>query len=183
MSSKVGVFDSLLVGGLVGGAAGIRTSRTFTNAEIKSLPTGAIEIVAAPGAGRILWFHRAIMLFKSGAVAYTNINTTSCSVALCYTGATTMSTYMPNDSSLVELTYVTNFLGSTGGVIWQFHPWTGDYGSFNEWGPIDYVLDMTANANKGFSLFIDNNGSGNLTGGHANNSIVVAVDYSVLTVP
>lgn len=157
-------------------------TRILTNAEIKALPTTPIEIIPAPGAGKILFQMRLIALSKI-VQSYTNIGDTSYIWASCDPGEAD-AIYLPNEAAFDNL--VNSLL-------------TGD-GTRTIWNPVDpYANKVSDNygltggvvldsvdlvENKSFQIFMENSGShtGNLTGGNAANGLQVTVFYSVIDV-
>src|SRR5690242_19531048 len=56
-----------------GGSSVVQTAtKTLTDAQIKALPTTPIELVAAPGSGKVIWWSM-IVLRATIAGSYTNI--------------------------------------------------------------------------------------------------------------
>jgi hypothetical protein len=57
-----------------GGGSGLllKATVTLTDAQIKALPTTPVEIVAAPGAGKLIWPLSAVIVCDTSANGYTN---------------------------------------------------------------------------------------------------------------
>src|SRR5687768_6588521 len=70
----------------------------LTNDQIKALPTTAITLVAAPGAGQMLLLHAAYLLGDTAAGDYTNLADFA-SLAVTYAGGSPVaSQYIAKDS-------------------------------------------------------------------------------------
>ncbi len=146
----------------------VRSRTTLTNAQIKALPTTPVSIVATPGAGKIL-FPVSVTYHGNFQTAYTNVN--------------------PAASLKVEFSGDTTSLFGPGRFLAQAGTWAhGNIGFFRRG-----ALDGQANAALAFALagFDDtaltvamaNASAGNLTGGTANNSLVVETRHIVLDLP
>lgn len=166
---------------------------TLTNAQIKALPTTPFTIVAAPGAGKILWPKNTLLLFNYTA-PYTNINGVS-GLYASITGLTG-STVVQNDSSLnavsgrgfydptTGITLLSEFLAPVVDVgMMLTYPFTDSRGAANWDGPLTYVFGSATVANQPLQLQLNNSGSGDLTGGNAANTLMVVTEYTEITIP
>jgi hypothetical protein len=153
---------------------------TLTNANILALPTTPITLVAAPGAGKIIWPSLITFVFKAGATAYTNISPDGYMFAKWVDDA---SNYIGNDSTIAGFTQLSDLLTSTTGVIQSITCPSSENEDFNDWGITTFVGQSVTNANTALKLTISNAALGNLTGGNAANSLVVIVDYKTITLP
>lgn len=172
------------------GASGIVTRGltlrefTFTDAQIKALPTTPILFGTAPGAGfwnNILY---CTLILDTTAGAYTNINVNSCLFSITHSGLVMGPV---NDStSSPALALATLIFGSAHKIVYAPHvPYSE---AFTVAGTSAWVLnptyDTTASlSNKQFEVAIDNNGSGNFTGGNAANSLIIRLAYITETLP
>lgn len=133
---------------------------TIANANIKTLPTSAIELIPAPGPGKQIVPWLAFCHLKS-AGAYTNFDmSTSLSVA-----------YDTSSNKILTTSAPDLLLGSAVDYNLQL-------GNASGTGDVDAVVENAA-----VKLKFDNGGSGNLTGGNAANVLTVKVYYGVIDVP
>lgn len=167
-----------------------RATLTLTDAQIKALPTTAITLVAATGAGflaRLIAAPSLHLISTSGA--YTNINSTYAALVVSYTdnaGPWASNAVLNDNTTTPAVSQFASFLGTTTDKLaWLSVPnvyaidgagaveWTVN-GSNTDPGPTMSVVE-----NKALVLSMDNNGSGNLTGGNAANSLKVTIYYVV----
>ena len=148
---------------------------TLTNAQIKALPTTGVEIVPAPGDGKVLVLVGGVYCLTT-TVAYTNIHAN----AILFMGGSfnffEVSSYLPAGSS--------GFLQATSNqwaTVTPNNPLRdmggGVYVTQERW---DSVSDI---ANTPYKLYAQNYGSGNFTGGDAGNSLKVTVRYMIEDLP
>lgn len=154
------------------GAAGAIASVTtiLTDAQIKALPTTAVEVVPAPGAGLSLLFIAALFVCDSTAGAYTNINVNARlyiddadegynqSDNIPETGVSAVSFLLGGTISSVRVKMVGNSATSVPPETQGVHE------------------------NAGLRLTGSNVGSGNFTGGNAANTLKVTVLYAAVSV-
>lgn len=138
---------------------------TLTNAQIKALPTTPITLIAAPGSGKrivpIKGVWRAVIV-----AAYTNINATFSKLRLVYgNNLWEASTAVTDGVSPAELS---SLIATTGTRSVPLHEW-------------DDQPQPAANVeNAALGISMDNNSSGDLTGGNVGNSLVVSFSYLVI---
>ncbi len=142
---------------------------TLTNAQIKALPTTPVEIVPTEGAGTIIVPLSVTYKANFAAGAYTNVDNVA-ALHVIYTGET-------------DPEFGRGYFFPSAGR------WTH--------GDVGYIkrrdIPGQALASLGFALAafddtalevaIDNNGDGDLTGGHANNVLIIDTHYKVIDLP
>lgn len=141
---------------------------TLTDAQIKALPTTAVEIVAAPGANLILVPQMVSFVLDCTAGVYTNVNA-------AVTGGVGMNTSYSNVLNGIEPSALEGALGDNS-EAWLFYQRTGAQLDFDKVTWIG-VADF---ANKPLVVVFSNAAAGNFTGGNAANSMTVSVTYLTL---
>lgn len=134
--------------------------KVLTDAQIKALPTTAIEIIPAPGANRVIQPIRITGKVDATAGAYV----------------------LAGHTILGVIPHGSDFSGQN---FWVEDFAMGNLDSASQitlWSPFvaDRVVDMAAFKEKALDLFMD--GGGSLTGGNAANTLTVIVFYSVMDV-
>lgn len=159
----------------------LRVARVvLTDAQIKALPTTAITLIAAPGAG-LTSVPIAYYLVMKAAASYTNINANVFLWARYAGILSEASGYLGNDSGIAAVTQFTDFFAFGAGEKRYPLPPTyfDDRGAANGWGLIgDFFGNAVENA--AIELAVDNGGSGNLTGGNVANTLSVHVIHALL---
>lgn len=152
-------------------------STDITNAQIKGLPNAYVTVVPAPGAGNIIMFHRALLSWDLSGGTYTNVDTQE-SVSLAY------GEWDCDASSPI-------FLPSTASTHWQFlsprlQDATSTLGASYSQQNFDASYGSTSGGiilpNSPLKVVMVNGALGDLTGGHADNTLKVTVYYSVVAV-
>lgn len=146
----------------------------LTDAQIKALPSGAFALIPAPPSGWRLELINASIQTDVVAGAYTNIDGDAWS-SIRTSGGTDYSSYLVNDSG-AGYTFLSQLLTGADrnlSVLEPFQPI-----DTAGWGRISGVFGNNFPA-EGFSFFVDNNGAGNFTGGHASNAMRITTQFRV----
>lgn len=170
--------DLTVTGAIIGGS-GIQVAYVqFTDAQIKELPTTPRQLVAPPGAGKLIVPLFAELYFWFAGGAYTNTDT-----ADAYLGVVWGADFEGGNLQL---------LVNTAGVEASLELVTqiGNHGV--RLLPDTYGVDggeirrtIYPETSVGYPLYLwaNNRGSGNYTGGNAANTLTVAVPYFITDVP
>lgn len=150
---------------------------TLTDDQIKALPTTDVELVPAPGAGKVIYGANGelgLMVISLGGpgAAYTNISSSPKPDFVLYTGA-----------ARIFGLYAKYGVGSS--RLSAFLQWGGPavYAtSYGEVGANEIMQDTSAVADLPLMLAIDNGALGDLTGGDPDNTMSVTVFYAVVDV-
>lgn len=165
-------------------------STTLTDAQIKALPTTPITLVAAPASGFRIKILGGTMRLNNAAGAYTNINTAYCELRVNVTAGWRLAgPVLVNDTEWsVALTGMTDVFGNAATYVLDvptpglLYPVDAGAQSGNSSGQLllnPFNIPPTADVDaKAALLSINNNGSGNLTGGNAANSLKVTLYYA-----
>lgn len=168
--------------GSASGAGILRATASLTNAQILALPTTPVTIIAAPSAGTYITFLGGSLVIDTTGAAYTNIDATYAACAVYYLGDFTQWIAAgPVDDATYSLTRFTQGFGTGAHLLWnlavyQDTPSDGNAGIY--WTLPGLIPEATFNGTA-VAIAMDNNGSGNLTGGNAANSMTVTLYYVV----
>lgn len=165
-----------------GGGSGVvlLATTTLTDAEIKALPTTGKTLVAAPGAGKMLWWRASRVLIDARAGAYTNVNAAADLRVLseAYSGRSIGTTVANSGYLAGQLAQTSNRSTTDLEPALVVDPPAGDiFASLLEW------VDVPNLDNKPLLLDATNGGDGDFTGGHASNGATVYTLYAVLDLP
>lgn len=151
----------------------LSTTIELTNDQIKALPTTGVQIVAAPGAGKIIYPFAALGVFNTGASRYTNI-----------VGAAWDIVWNEDRSASCPLA-VDNFLDTEGIslLVFSFPPSSpGQDGLAGVNITRGHFSALPALENSPLYIKDIFNGVTNYTGGHADNKLKLTVYYVVVEV-
>jgi hypothetical protein len=138
--------------------------KVLTDAEIKALPTTPVEIVPAPGEGKLLVLHGGVLGPMDGA-DYTNINAVA-SAKIAY-GA------VASEDASRAFSISPNILALADTALY--------YIEFGSKAAYDGNETRTQDGiDKGLFLYVDNAGDGDFTGGDPDNAFPVILAYSVI---
>jgi len=159
---------------LGGGGSLLSATVTLTNAQIKALPTTAIEVVANPGATRFIVPISAVLIANTTAGAYTNINAAA-QLSIEYPLINTKAFALVDNNTFGQ---TSNLLDGGNILVAMLSPFininvdTEPCAIFvnNDIGIVDNPLNIVMN----------NSSDGNLTGGDAANTLKVTVYYIVV---
>lgn len=152
-----------------------QTTVTLTDAQIKALPTTGIQIVAAPGANKMIdathyYVHSSIV------DPYTNIDAEA-DLVFYYESGFFIHAGIPNDSA-ESLTHLSDTLGLSLLVrVWRSESFAGAEPAYEN---LPNPVDDSSRNNKPITLQADNQGDGNFTDGNAANTLRVTALYTVL---
>jgi hypothetical protein len=168
---------------------------TLTDAQIKALPTTAIQLVAAPGASHRIKLLGATLRLHMTTAAYTNLNATDATLVIHYGstigGGPWLATPIVNDGTASPaLTELTTFMAaSLHDLVYDLPvPFSVAIDSSTvSGGSAEWVFGIqAANApgptgvdNLGVYISLANGGSGNLTGGNSSQTLKVILYYVV----
>lgn len=144
---------------------------TFTDAQIKALPTVPQTVIAAPGAGRAIFAMPALVqpclvsLSLDWTADYTNIDA-ALTIGFALTGGLVYCDLLNAASK--------QFLAWGADVMWQISP--ADVQATGS-----DIQNWTDFENKPLVLNIKNGAAGNLTGGNAANVLKVTVFYCIVS--
>jgi hypothetical protein len=165
-------------GGGGGGGALSVSSVKLTNAQVLALPTTAVEIVAAPGAGKILvpflaWW------YVNWTADYTNIDPTA-QVGIEF-GSAAASSLAPFIETANKGNQVSNLLadGASHHAFMGVMTYASSLGGIT--AGIGQAVDEPAFTDAALNVFATNGAAGDFTGGDAANEIQVTVYYNTLT--
>jgi hypothetical protein len=156
-----------------GGVLLCTKTQTITDAQVKALPTTAITVVAAPGAGRVVTPIRYLLITDFSAAAYTNLSDGGY-IYIGYDGIESSgrntSAYIA-DSAADSLTKLTGLMAAADSV-YALEPYQE---TLEGWGLIGYGGTQANLVNKPLQMRASN--SGNYTGGNAANVLKVITHY------
>lgn len=148
---------------------------TLTDAQIKALPTTGIQIVAAPGAGKIIRPFKTFLDTNTSAGAYTNL--ADGGFITIETGGNGLGQVIGNNaatsnSELTDLLGVASQRGQDVDQSYQDYQATFD-------GVYSYSFALSGPTNGALTIRAYNAAAGNFTGGNAANTLKVTVLYLV----
>jgi hypothetical protein len=143
----------------------------LTDDEIKALPTTAVELVPAPGAGKAIIcpmiYNAGVCMFITNlAVGYTNI-TSGSRIRFIIGGGAEIDSEFGGGSNFSNLLV-------PGGTMWAI---ASDYYQSSR-----QSNTLTELENKALSVVISQNTDGNFTGGDPTNTIEITISYSIIDI-
>lgn len=160
-------------------------SLTLTDAQIKALPTTPVTIVPAPGIGFIVKPFAFTIITNTSAGAYTNIDATYADFHLDRAG--NYASYGPVDdaAAVPVMQRFSQIFGAAGAAVYDgLVPTVSATPNVAalEYVQPDSLPGVVVIENVPLDLKIENNGTGNLTGGNAANWIKFDVFYTIESV-
>jgi hypothetical protein len=173
--------------GSAAGAGALVAATTIVDADIKTLPTTIVTLVAAPGAGFRIKPLSCTWTLDTSAGAYTNISATiSNLVVQTHTTNFWLSTPLTSDSAY-GLTQLADFLGAAHTKVLDIlFPFTyaqnlvaTQLDGYVAYAGIAGVPTVSDVENRALALGMTNAALGNLTGGNAANTLKVTLTYRI----
>lgn len=145
---------------------------TLTDAQIKALQTTYIELVPAPGAGKAIVFHRALLNWDLQGGTYTNVNADNAIMISYGDWSKEVSSLTTVPALAQNYTYLMTLL-----TIPEDRPtWSGYVRDFTD-GSFSNFIDNTP-----LKLIASNGADGDFTGGNVANSLEVTIFYSIVDI-
>lgn len=135
---------------------------TLTNAQIKALPTTAVDLIAAPGSNRMIQFLQALLVLDVSAGKYTNVDAAALMRIRSKSGLVSLSN--DSDHTLLDTAndkYIVTLTAKVDGV--------------------GYTRDKRDN--RAVQLFCTNASAGDFTGGDTANTLKVYITYLIQVLP
>lgn len=152
-----------------GGGGGIQTATlTLTNAQILTLPTTAVQVIAAPRSGVMLVPVGTMVSANTTAAVYTNV-TVAPTTALNVSYGNTVPPSASFNIAVLQETNCTIF-GAQAKQQFVASVGASDDGNGGLFPPGGHDFSATG-------IFVSATNTGNFTGGNAANSILVSVAY------
>lgn len=159
------------------------TLKFLSNTDNQNLPDTPVELVPAPGADWLIVPKLVTVHYSVVSGFYTNINTTWAALQVCYDGNSGPWANLPivNDSTVTPaIDALTRMMNNAihDGIVFLPLPYVETNAGW--WLPVPQVTNgFGAKVNKNLALSVDNNGSGDWTGGHANSFARAVTDYGL----
>lgn len=160
---------------------------TLTDAQIKALPSTFPEIVAAPGANKVIKFESGFVSVDCQAGAYTNVDVAAAQLsfyisdqvsALCANSAAygLAGNLLTDDSDVVYAVFTTQARVAGTVASGDGSPGTVVASSVHS----GRVRSLTDAIDTPLIFGMENASAGDLTGGHADNVMIVRVNYTII---
>lgn len=143
-------------------------SITLNNDQIISLPTKPVQLIASPGAGKMLKFFSARMFLDATAGAYSGFDQ-NCEIDIAIAALNTSQYVEADNGAFADDTavHVLDYYDGARNVTKFASVWYGDVGDLADQGMFLRTFNQTLN----------------FDGGNAANTLKIIVWYTVLTVP
>ena len=152
-------------------------STVLTDAQIKALPTAAVDVLVPPPGNSFLVLHRIIVAPHEGNIDYGNFDVQPV-LLFSYGGMNSNRSVLMHQVG--PATVPNDILDFTGDRIWEFFP--GSYHPYVNDGLIFPIL-TPPREHLPLSVWMLNGSNGSLTGGNSHNSMTITVFYSILPAP
>lgn len=185
--SGIGSGPGIDTGSGSGNGGGIMHQATLTldNDAIKILPSTPVEVIAAPGENRlVLPSFTCVVIQNILTHPYDTISVNADGyMSLATSGPKVdIQDLLVNDSG-IPLSSLTAFLDSSisgTNLATASVPFNQTF--YAGWGIIPLGVDKDNFVNKAYFLSVDNGFTGNFTGGHADNTLIVSVAYYIYNI-